>query len=242
MSPALLQGLRESCARWIEYYDNKMREAGSEVYGLSHLNKRYFIPFFHWKDKFLEQYVFGETMAEICRATIGPQAWLFQEQFVVKGADVGMKFAWHQDGGYLPASTPTYVSCWGAMDDMTVENGTIYVLPYSRAGTREWIQHKKAQDSNDMIGYWGEDQGIPVIVPAGSIVVFSSLLLHCSGANTTRNMRRSYLVQYSPAPVMNKENTGPQFYARRFLKDGKIEREDAYPLLDPVNFKLGQYV
>jgi ectoine hydroxylase-related dioxygenase (phytanoyl-CoA dioxygenase family) len=31
------------------------------------------------------------------------------------------------------------LTCWIALDDVTEANGTVYLLPYSRAGTRDVI-------------------------------------------------------------------------------------------------------
>ena len=39
--------------------------------------------------------------------------------------------------------------------------------------------------TNDKVGYHGNDPGEPAIVPAGSIVVFSSRTFHRSGPNLT---------------------------------------------------------
>jgi ectoine hydroxylase-related dioxygenase (phytanoyl-CoA dioxygenase family) len=39
---------------------------------------------------------------------------------------------------------------------------------------------------------------VPVPVPAGSIVVFSSLTPHSTGPNTTGAVRKAYIVQYAP--------------------------------------------
>ena len=43
--------------------------------------------------------------------------------------------------------------------------------------------------TNDRIGYEGDEKGEAVIVPAGSIAVFSSLVLHRSGANPSGGER-----------------------------------------------------
>jgi len=48
----------------------------------------------------------------------------------------------------------------------------------------------------------------PCLVPAGSVVVFSSRVFHRSGPNTTNQMRRSYLAQYSAEPIMKKDGSG----------------------------------
>ena len=59
----------------------------------------------------------------------------------MKGAEQGMKFAWHQDSGYVKWYNPTtehkpYVTCWCTLDDVSEENGTVYLLPHSRGGTK----------------------------------------------------------------------------------------------------------
>ena len=84
--------------RFKKLFDERMREAGVEVWDINHLNKRYFISLSHNHNNTLKEYLFSAQMAEICRATVGPEAFLFQEQFVIKGAEVGMTFSWHHIG------------------------------------------------------------------------------------------------------------------------------------------------
>lgn len=81
-------------------------------------------------------------------------------------------------------------------------NGTVRILSYGRAGTRERVDHLRDEATADRIGYHGDDPGEPVLVPAGSIAVFSSTVFHRSGVNTTANYRRVYVVQYAPAPMI----------------------------------------
>ena len=219
--PEQLEGLRNECQRFIDAINAEMDAAGVTVKGINHRDKRYFIANRYKDSALLRDFLFGDLMADVCRASVGDNAFLFVEQFVVKMAEVGMKFAWHQDSGYVGHAHAPYVSCWCALDDMTEANGTIYVLPFSRAGVRETVKHVKEAGTNDMVGYHGDDPGIPVIVPAGTIVCFSSNCFHRSGANTTKNPRRSYLCQYSPSPIMTKDGSKPWCDAVPFLKDGK---------------------
>jgi len=221
-----LEMLRGECQRFIDIINAEMDKSGTDVWGITHRNKRYFIGNRHKESPLLPHFLFSDLLADICRATLGPEAYLFVEQYVVKCAEVGMKFAWHQDSGYIGHEHKPYLSCWCALDDMTEENGTIYVLPYSRAGTKTWVRHTPEAGSNDLVGYFGNDPGIPVIVPAGSIAVFSSCTFHRSGFNRTNKMRRSYLCQYSCEPIMNVERTKTWGLAEPFLKGG--ERVDPY--------------
>jgi len=216
--------LRGELDTFIGEIDAEMDAANTDVIGLNHRAKRYFVANRVGRSELLASFVYGDLMASICRSTIGPDAWFFLEQFVVKFAEVGMTFSWHQDSGYLKQSQPEherpYVTCWCALDDMTEENGTIYVLPYARAGGRHIVDHRLDPETNDYVGYWGDDPGDPVIVPAGSVAVFSSTLLHRSGPNRTDRPRRSYLCQYTAEPILGPGGT-PHLNAIPFLVDGE---------------------
>jgi ectoine hydroxylase-related dioxygenase (phytanoyl-CoA dioxygenase family) len=203
-----------------------MDRLGTDIWKISHRNKRYFIPMRYQDSSFLRRFLFGPMMAEIAGTLLGRDVFLFLELFVVKCAEVGMQFAWHQDSGYM-RGTPhkPYLTCWFALDDMTEENGTLYILPYSKAGTREVLPHVQDERTNDLIGYSGDEPGIPVIVPAGSLALFSSTTLHRSGANKTNRMRRAYLAEYSPEPITHKDSPKLWNLAVPFLKNGRCVAE-----------------
>lgn len=214
--------LRGECERFIALIDNAMDRAGTDVLGLSHRNNRYFVKNQYRQSERLHEFIFSDLMAEICRSTLGKDAYLFFESYVVKYAEVGMKFGWHQDSGYLDVDHRPYVTCWCALDDMSEANGTIYILPYSRVGHTSKVEHVREHGTNDQIGYFGDDPGVPVLVSAGSIAVFSSTTFHRSGANATDRMRRVYLPQYSSEPIMRVDGQGPVAFAEPFLKDDRI--------------------
>lgn len=203
-----LEAMRDECQRYIDQSNAEMDRAGVDTLGLNHRDSRYFISGYKQdQNPKLRAFLFSELMADICRATLGNTAYLFYEQYVVKAAEKGMKFSWHQDSGYVDVPHEPYLTCWCTLDDVTEANGTVYMLPYSEAGTRERVEHNTDVANNDKVGYNGDHPGIPVIVPAGSIACFSSTVFHRSGFNTTDRMRRIYLAQYSPAPILTSDGT-----------------------------------
>ncbi len=220
-----LQLLRGECQTFIDLANAEMDRQNTDVLGLNHRNKRYFVANCFQQQPKLRTFLFSDLMAEICRATLGDTAYLFWEQYVVKGADGGMKFGWHQDSGYVgyPDHKP-YLTCWCALDDMTEENGTAYIMPFSRIGIRSWVQHIHEAGSNDRVGYFGDDTGIPVIAPAGSIAVFTSINFHRSGPNRTSRLRRTYLAQYSAEPILSADGTKLWGNAEPLIVDGKQEQ------------------
>lgn len=205
ITPDQLADLRSECGRFIDIMHEEMDAAGTDTLGISHRNKRYFVAKHSEKSQKISNFLFSKNMAEVTQALLGENVYLFHEQYVVKAAEVGMKFSWHQDSGYVNynngAPHKPYLSCWIPLDDVTIENGTVYILPFDRAGTKEIIPHLEEEGSNDKVGYFGDDPGDPVEVKAGSIVAFTSVTLHRSGPNTTDQMRRVYLAQYSSEPI-----------------------------------------
>jgi hypothetical protein len=49
----------------------------------------------------VRRFLFSELMAQIARAALGDTVYLFNEQYVVKAAERGMRFGWHQDSGFV---------------------------------------------------------------------------------------------------------------------------------------------
>jgi ectoine hydroxylase-related dioxygenase (phytanoyl-CoA dioxygenase family) len=209
MPAAVIDGLRTECQRYIDKFDAEMEAKGVQSIGINHYKKRYFISNRGNESPTISQFLFGDLMADITHSTLGDTVYLFNEQYVVKAADKATKFGWHQDSGYIGHYHKPYLSCWCALDDMSEANGTISVLSYERAGMKpdDLFEHIVEEGTNDKVGYHGSDPGTLVIVPAGSIVVFSSRMFHRSGANLTNRIRRSYLAQYTVEPIMTKDTT-----------------------------------
>ena len=230
--PDMLSLLREECHYFIGYADGKMDAEQNESQGANHRSQRYFISGRYRQSKRLWRFIYSDLMADVATASLGPDVYLFHEQWVVKGPEIGLPFAWHQDSGYVNATDPgndhqPYLTCWCPLDDVSQANGTVYLLPHSRGGTKgKIVEHIKDPQYNDLIGYTGDDPGIQIEVPAGSIVCFSSFNLHCSGPNTSQDYRRVYLPQYS-SHVIHHTRGHPWAQAVPFVRDGRIAYDQA---------------
>ena len=239
----MLTMLRQECSYFIGYMDAQLDAKGEAVAGITHRGKRYFIANHYRKSPYLWRFLFSQMMAELAQTALGDDVFLFHEQWVVKGPDQGMKFAWHQDSGYIKHSDGAntlkpYLTCWCALDNVSEENGTVYVLPHSVGGTKDMVfDHNREDETNDLVGYQGDNPGVAVEVPAGSIVAFSSYNFHRSGPNTTPNMRRVYLAQYTSEPVMTSKG-GRFSQAVPFLREGEVvydneeDTEERYGMTD----------
>lgn len=224
----MLDLLREQCAGFVAREDARMDQLGVDQVGITHRGQRYFANECQRAEPSLRTMLFSPLMAEVCRATLGDDAYFFLDQYVVKGSEEGLPFAWHQDSGYVvgnggPAEHPPYVTCWCTLDDATAQNGTVQVLPFSEApASRAGIlPHRRDAATDDLVA-WDSDQGaVTVEVPAGSIVAFSSLLLHTTGANRTDRLRRVYLAQYTAEPMLDPGSRHLRRNAIPLLRNGK---------------------
>lgn len=221
-----LEMIRTTCDNLVREQEAEMDRLGTDELELSRRGSRYFV-FLAYKDHpELASFIFSGLTADICRATIGDDALLFWEQFVVKGTSGAKKgaFSWHQDAGYVDGlPVPPYVNAWVALDDVSEDNGTVYLLPYSEAGTRDRVEHEVDPETQDRVGYFGDALGEPVIAPAGSIAVFSSTCFHRSGPNTTDRMRRAYALQFA-ADVVHRDDGSVMGLEEPFLKNGERVR------------------
>jgi ectoine hydroxylase-related dioxygenase (phytanoyl-CoA dioxygenase family) len=207
-----LATLQRECQRLVDEREAEMDRLGVDVLDLDHRGQRYFLHGYETSAA-LRPFLTSDLMVQIARAALGDTVHLFNEQFVVKAADRGLRFSWHQDSGFIPYPHEPYLTCWIPLDDVDADNGTVWLLPYSRAGTHAAVEHVRDPATNDLIGYLGEDPGDPLILPAGSIACFSSTVFHRSGPNTTGRMRRAYVAQYSAQPILDEDGSAPRHLA-----------------------------
>ena len=222
--------LREECDGFVARTDRWLDARGTDTHGITHRGRRYFIANRYRESARMPGFLFGDLMRTVATTFLGPTVYLFHEQWVVKGAEQGMRFAWHQDSGYIRFGDPDnghapYLTCWCALDDMTRENGTISVLSEERVGSRNTVfPHRREAGTNDLVGYEGDEPGRLIEAPAGSIAAFWSTSLHKSGANSTGRPRRAYLPQYSRAPIRRSDGSLWSL-AVPFVADGEVVYE-----------------
>ncbi len=222
LSDSDVELLRSGAAYAIARTDAEMDARGTDRLDINVRGRRYFSSRVAEERRELRSFLFGELMADICRATVGDTAYLFNEQYVIKCADRETAFSWHQDSGYIHERHEPYVTCWIALDDVNESNGAVYLLPFSQVGIRTYVRHVRDPDVNDMVGYCGSAPGVAVEATAGSVVCFSSVVFHRSGSNLTDRPRRVYVVQYSPQVILDGSGSRPWAGVEPFLVNGDI--------------------
>src|SRR4030095_13788359 len=100
----------------------EMERLGVDTIDLDHRGSRYFLHAYG-RSPAVEGFIRSELMLEAARAALGDTVYLFNEQFVVKAAETGMTFSWHQDSGFIDYAHRPYLTCWIALADMSEANG-----------------------------------------------------------------------------------------------------------------------
>ena len=137
-----------------------------------------------------------------CVATlIGNEPQLLQTMALVKSPEIGSAKDWHQDVPYFPiAPARDVVGVWIALDDATLDNGCMQVVPASHLlGPVAHVQGPTGWRLDPGICERLQPSVIPLPMRAGSALFFDGALFHFTAANRSRQRRRALQNHYVPA-------------------------------------------
>ena len=142
-----------------------------------------------------------DRVLDVIEALVGPDIRFYTDQMFVKPPKVGSEVPWHQDSAYWPDVDPGLLSCWVALDDVTIANGCVRFIPGSHK--RVVPHHEIVTDNPNNIttkpGLVDPSKEVPVEMKAGSVCIHHSLAVHRSLPNTSDAPRRGWVLIYLPA-------------------------------------------
>jgi hypothetical protein len=135
----------------------------------------------------------------ITRQIIGEDVAVYRSMFMNKPALRGTVLPYHQDGGTgwrLDRNPP--MTIWTALDDATVENGCVQVIPGShKLGLLSERGHTITPEQE--AAYCSDEKSVFLEARAGEAFLLHNWLLHRSGVNTIDRPRRAFSVCYMDA-------------------------------------------
>jgi len=154
----------------------------------------------HYISEAIKGYLGAAPVVDILTRVIGPNVKCCQSMLFIKAAGKPGQ-AWHQDEFFIPTRDRSLTGAWIALDDATVENGCLWVIPGSHKRGILWPQEKHDDPEFDCTGEavgfpYSEADEVPVEVKAGSIVFFNGYLLHRSRRNRAKSGYRRVLVNH----------------------------------------------
>ncbi len=155
----------------------------------------------------LREFVTTGPQVAIAAQLLGPNVCFTHQQYIIKHPDPRARtdVPWHQDSGYGELDPPLDLTVWIALDECTLDNGCLWVLPGSE---QRGLQPHVA--SKGLRGVVVDEPGVALPMRAGDAVLFNGLLLHRSLPNRTEQTRVALYLRYcDPGVVMVNNGNRP---------------------------------
>ncbi|WP_167859477.1 phytanoyl-CoA dioxygenase family protein [Paenibacillus cymbidii] len=147
----------------------------------------------------------NERLLDLVESLIGPNLRLVLYQGLYKPPFKGGVMDWHQDDFYFRVHKENAVaSCWVALDDVTVDNGCMWVVPGAHG---ELLEHVKSGDLGWDIPAIDESRAIPLEMKSGQIMFHHGLAPHRTLENTTPSHRRALALHFMDAMASTADPT-----------------------------------
>lgn len=169
-------------------------------------------------DPFWLRLVSDDRMLDIAQSFIGPDIALFASHYICKPAFTGQPVLWHQDGSYWPLEPMKVITLWLAVDDSTVENGCLRVIPGTHNLTLQ--EMKGSFDVENVLSseiekkFVDESKAVDLVLKSGSVSIHHPNIIHGSKANLSPNRRAGLTIRYIPTSTKVKKDNFQIFLMR----------------------------
>jgi ectoine hydroxylase-related dioxygenase (phytanoyl-CoA dioxygenase family) len=144
---------------------------------------------------------------------LGPDIVLWSSNFWIKHPG-GKEVPWHQDINYWPLDPPLNVTAWLAIDEVTVENSCVRIIPSSH---KKMLPHIRVEEGKwfdeavDM-AYVDESKAIDMELKPGEFFIFSERLLHQSNLNQSGKRRMGLSIRMTTPFVKVYHDQSPPLF------------------------------
>ncbi len=176
-----------------------------------------------------------EEVSQLCR-TDTLRIWHDQIQY--KPPVTGGPTYWHQDHPLWPVIQPAdLVSAWVALDDATIENGCMWMVP----GSHKWGNHQKYLTQSDdfmpihkqpeLLPPEANVKAVPFEIHKGQVGYHHSLTWHGSPTNRSDRKRRAIAVHYMPGHTVYAPTGNHPMEKHICVKPGEAMSGDTFPVV-----------
>lgn len=162
----------------------------------------------HDRDAVFDAFSHGPALAELGRdlGLLQPQVW--QSQVIFKQPHIGGEVGWHQDASFFVTTPQTVTTFWFALEDATLDNGCLWVVPGGHRGAMGVLREQYLCDHTagtlrmlalDSTPWPTTAEAVPLPVAAGTLIVFHGQLPHYSAPNRSAKSRLAYTLHVTDA-------------------------------------------
>ena len=150
---------------------------------------------------YFNQLVRNPRITAFLAALLGPNIRLHGAKLNMKSAGYGAPVEWHQDWAFYPHTNDDVLATGILLDDCSVENGPMLMIPGSHRG-RLYDHHSDGAFCGAITGELNQidfSKAVPMTGKAGSMSIHHARSLHGSAQNTSTQDRRLLLFEYTAA-------------------------------------------
>lgn len=164
----------------------------------------------HFQDPWLFRYLADDRVLDVIEDFIGPDIVLWSSHFIAKPRGNGRAVPWHTDGAYWNKRLEPMevITLWLAVDESTVENGCMRVIPESHRKFKAHIDSYQAVDKSENVFHARippelieEDKSVNLDLAVGECSFHDAWTVHGSNPNFSEKRRCGYTMRYMPAHV-----------------------------------------
>jgi hypothetical protein len=153
-------------------------------------------------------------IVELVSGVIGDDVVLWGCHVFCKPASEGYETPWHQDGHYWPIRPLANCTVWVALEESTLENGCLRVIP--RSHRAKLLHEHLHEDREDLTlnqrmaaGSFDESQAVDLELQPGQMSLHDVYMIHGATANRSTKRRTGVALRYMPATSVFERDLRP---------------------------------
>ncbi|WP_195155560.1 phytanoyl-CoA dioxygenase family protein [Candidatus Protochlamydia phocaeensis] len=150
----------------------------------------------HAKDPLFQAFSYQPRIQRLLQDLHIADPLILQSMHFFKQPYIGSAVGCHQDAAFLHTAPEPIIGLWFALEDATIDNGCLWVLPGGHSNGLKWKCIKNEQGKRDYEVYdeteWEYAKMVPVEVKKGSLVIMHGYLPHLSEANRSERSRQAF--------------------------------------------------
>jgi phytanoyl-CoA hydroxylase len=181
------------------------------------------------RDPLFLGYMQHPVFREISRRVYGENVSIYRAMFMNKPALRGTVLPYHQDAGsQWGLDHDPKITVWTALDDATVENGCMQVIPGSHKHGL-FSEHGHTITAEQEATFARDEDSVFLDAKAGEVILLDNLMLHRSGINTIDRPRRAFSVCYmdgATRSVRRPDHRFPQVFGEGALRPEETQADE----------------
>ena len=155
----------------------------------------------HEKDPVFKNFSNSQSLSSICSQLDMNIPFCIQSMYIFKQPRIGGEVTYHQDATFLYTEPSSVIGFWWALEDATINNGCLWVLPKGHKDyklRKRFIRKKDGKMDYNIFDHkpWLSSKFIPLEVKKGTLIILDGLLPHGSSENHSKKSRHAYSLHF----------------------------------------------